>query len=278
MKHYYGQEPMSAEEFTRSLCPPAVSQPVVNRCCCCLCQGPTGATGPTGPTGPTGATGVTGPTGPTGATGAVESSGELVENGGFEAFSGTFEGNLNVFNLGEDEGKSGGVAGGTPDGLSADPEEKEENEGEDEGESGVTLGVAPDDWTVNDPDLVGQNTAAGGVHSGESSVNLGNGAVLTQEVSITGGQYYAFSFFAHGEGQNTALTATVTFLEGTLETLGLTITAGEGSLPTTAGVFSYLRGITLQAPAGATTARIEFSVTANGQQTVDVDDVSLSVN
>lgn len=229
---------------------------------------------------------------------------------------------MNVFNLGEDEGKSGGVAGGTPDGLSADPgenggrnggvaggtpddasidpgenegnsggdsgetpgglsadpEEKEENEGEDEGESGVTLGVFPDDWTVNDPDLVGQNTAAGGVHSGESSVNLGNGAVLTQEVSITGGQYYAFSFFAHGEGQNTALTATVTFLEGTLETLGLTITAGEGSLPTTAGVFSYLRGITLQAPAGATTARIEFSVTANGQQTVDVDDVSLSVN
>lgn len=138
--------------------------------------------------------------------------------------------------------------------------------------------AAIDGWTANDDTLVTQVTETQRIHSGSGAVNLANGAVLTQEVAITGGQYYAFSFFARGEGQNAALTATVTFLEGTTETIGLTITLESGSLPIAAGVFSYQRGITAQAPAAATTARIALAVSGGEGATADVDDVSLSVN
>jgi hypothetical protein len=50
--------------------------------------GNTGLTGATGNTGETGATGQTGETGPIGPTGAYSGSGELLNNGGMESFSG----------------------------------------------------------------------------------------------------------------------------------------------------------------------------------------------
>jgi len=45
-------------------------------------------------------------------------------------------------------------------------------------------------------------------------------------------------------------------------------------MPSGSREFGYYRGITILAPKGATEAEIKFVVTANGNQYMDLDDVS----
>ena len=119
----------------------------------------------------------------------------------------------------------------------------------------------------------------GRVHSGNYSVDLKDGANLRQNVSITGGCYFEFSFFAHGEGAQVQLTAKVTFTnQQGLNVSGLSIVVNSQDIPNSNRDFGYYRGITVQAPANATNARIEFQVTAGGGQSLDLDDVSFSIN
>ena len=136
----------------------------------------------------------------------------------------------------------------------------------------------PTSWQVNDDDLSARVTQQGRVHAGQSAVNLMDGAVLTQEVAASCGCFYAFSFFARGEGQQVGLTATLTFLTTGGPVTGLTITVRPQDLPNANREFAYYRGISLQAPAGTTAIRISFRVTATGGQSLDLDDVSLSVD
>jgi len=137
----------------------------------------------------------------------------------------------------------------------------------------------PVNWIANDAERVAPVTAQGRVHSGGSAVNLTNGAVLHQDVAITDGCFFDFSFFAHGEGVQVGIVATVIFINDQgLSQTGLTISIRQQDLTDSNRTFGYYRGITTQAPTGATFARITFAVTANGGQSADIDDVSFSVD
>jgi hypothetical protein len=139
-------------------------------------------------------------------------------------------------------------------------------------------GNLPNGWSTNNPAGVSHVTAQGLVHSGLSSVGLTDGTNLCQTVPIEGGCFYEFSFFAHGEGAQVAIDASVVFITGSTETLGLEISIPKLYLPNANRDFGYYRGITIKAPTHATSARVCFSVSANGGQTADIDDVSLSVS
>ena len=211
--------------------------------------GPDGATGPTGPqgipgpVGATGATGATGPTGPTGATGATGATGPTGPTGTCVCpCRSTGEMVLN-----------GGMEQFT--------------------------GSVPTNWNTNDAQRISRVTAQGRVHTGSSAVNLTNGGELWQDIRITGGCYFDFSFFARGEGAQVAIEATVTFMNAQGDSQnGLTISIHSQNLTNDNREFAYYRGITGQAPAGATMARVRFAVTANGGQSADLDDVSFSTD
>jgi len=137
-------------------------------------------------------------------------------------------------------------------------------------------GNLPVGWTTTTPDLVRQVTAQGLVHTGDSAVALSGGANLSQEVRpIHEGCFYEFSFFAHAEGANVGVTATLTFLTGTREPAG-EIVIRQRDVPTADRVFGYYRTITFAAPTGATYVLIKFECTAQGGQQLDIDDVSFS--
>ena len=73
--------------------------------------------------------------------------------------------------------------------------------------------------------------------------------------------------------------ATVTFINDQgLNVTGLTIHVRDQDIPNDNREFAYYRGITTQAPSNATAARIQFVVTAGGGQSMDLDDVSFSVD
>lgn len=57
----------------------------------------------------------------------------------------------------------------------------------------------------------------------------------------------------------------------------LVITVRQQDMTNSNRDFAYYRGMTQAAPAGTVKARIEFTVTANGGQSMDLDDVSFSV-
>ncbi len=207
-------------------------------------QGPTGATGPTGAaglsiTGPTGATGATGVTGPTGATGATGATGPA----GSCCCPCRSRGELAL---------NGGMEAFT--------------------------GSVPTGWTANNSALVSRVAQQGRVHTGNYAVNLEDGAILSQSVSISGGCYYALSFFARGEGTQVALTATLTFTNSQgLSSEGLSIVINAQDIPNDNREFAYYRGISTLAPENADALRIDFHVQAEGSQSLDLDDVSLSI-
>ena len=137
----------------------------------------------------------------------------------------------------------------------------------------------PTSWNTTDAEKVSPVTAQGRVHAGNSSVNLTDGGELHQDIPITSGCFFDFSFFAHGEGAQVGLVATVTFMNNQgLSQNGLTISIRQQDMPNADREFGYYRGITTQAPAAATFARLQFVVTANGGQSADIDDVSFSVD
>jgi hypothetical protein len=136
-------------------------------------------------------------------------------------------------------------------------------------------GNIPTGWTSATPDEISRVTAQGRVHSGTSAVNMEDGGILTQ--NITGIQplcYYEFSFFAHAEGARVGLTATVNFLTPGGDVVGGSITVRERDMPNANREFGYYRLYTIAAPADVTGVRIDFSVVAAGNQSVDIDDVS----
>jgi len=219
------------------------------KCCCFFCAtGPTGpAGGPTGPQGDRGPDGIPGPFGPTGPTGpgagATGPTGPTGATGptGSEQCTSTGEMVIN-----------GGME--------------------------VFTGTVPTGWTSTTPLLVAQETALGRVHSGNSSVNLQDTAVLTQDITgITAGCFYEFSFFARGEGAQVGFTATVTFLTLGGPVTDGTITVRQQDLINSNRDFAYFRIITTAAPATVTSAVISFTVTAIGSQSMDLDDVSFGV-
>ena len=229
--------------------------------------GPRGATGPTGPTGPRGATGPTGPTGPRGAAGPTGPTGPKGDTGATGPTGAT--------------GATGPTGPTGPKGDTGTCTCSCRSQGEMAANSGMesfTNGV-PTGWTANDKDLVTKVDQQGRVHSGNSAVNLKDGAVLYQDIPVEAGCFHVLSFFAHGEGAQVGITAKVLYLNAQNQsTQGLLITVRQQDLITSDRAFAYYRGITTAAPAGTVKARIEFTVTANGGQSLDLDDVSFSVS
>lgn len=215
--------------------------------CCCCCNdngatGPTGPTGATGATGPTGATGVTGATGPTGATGVTGVTGPTGATGAC---------NCNCQSQGEMI-TNGGMEIVTDD--------------------------KPDDWEFINPDDIASEDSQGRVHSGNFSVNMKDDTTLSQTIeNVEGGCFYELSFFARGEGAQVGLTANVIFVTDGGDIVGGTITINQQDMTNDNRDFAYYKVITDSAPMNTTAIRVEFNVTANGGQSLDLDDVSLIV-
>ena len=232
--------------------------------------GITGATGPTGVTGATGPTGVTGPTGPTGptgvgitgATGPTSATGVTAPTGGGTTVA---------------TGVTGATGPTGPTGPTGTYESVQSGELVTNGTMEAFVDNLPSNWVSTTADNVSQVVTSIRVHTGASSVNMTNSANLTQTINIDGNSFYNFSFFAHANNVTTSLIARVIFIADGVETTGLEINLAAGSIPNSDSQFGYYRGVTIESPSGATQARIEFVVGEGESQSVDIDDVSLTL-
>ena len=136
----------------------------------------------------------------------------------------------------------------------------------------------PTGWSANNKNLVSQVDQQGRVHSGNYSVGLKDGAVLYQEIAVEAGCFHRLSFFARGEGSQVGFTAKVIYLNAQNQaTQALLIQVRQQDIVDSNRSFAFYQGITTAAPAGTVKARIEFTVSAHGGQSLDLDDVSFSV-
>ncbi len=244
--------------------------------CCCPCHslcrcciGPKGEQGPPGPPGKDGKQGPPGPPGENGEQGPPGPSGEQGEQGppGPPGENGE-QGPPGPPGENGEQGPPG------PPGQCPCPSTGELVMNGDMEDFTDDL---PDKWTSITPSAISQEDAQGRVHSGDSSVNIKDGGVLTQVITeINPECFYEFSFFARGEGEQVGLTATINFLTPEGDVLGGIITIRQQDIPTDNRNFAYYKIVTAQAPEDATGARIDFVVTANGQQSLDLDDVSFA--
>lgn len=137
----------------------------------------------------------------------------------------------------------------------------------------------PTGWTINERRLVSPMNLQGRVHSGSNAVNLQDGAILHQEVAVEAGCYHELSFYARGEGNQVGLTARVTYLDTQDQpSQALLIQVRPLDLVSDARVFAHYQGLTTIAPTNTVKARIEISVNAAENQSMDLDDVSFSVD
>ena len=261
--------------------------------------GATGATGPTGPTGPQGLIGADGPQGPTGPTGPTGPSGEdgaadtivvgtttTGEPGTQAAVTDSTGGPNHTFNFVIPRGADGvdGDVGPTGPTGPTGPAGECRCCCRSQGEMAVNGGMeaiadcVPGGWTANDEELVEPVTQQGRVHSGSWAVNLANGAVFYQDIAVEAGCFYQLSFFARGEGSQVGVVARVIYYNAQNQpTQALLIQVRKQDMVNSNRVFAYYQGITAAAPVDTVRARIEFAVTADGGQSMDLDDVSFRV-
>lgn len=196
-----------------------------------------------GPTGPIGPAGLPGPTGPRGLMGLPGPTGPMGPTGTCEC-SCRSTGQLIV---------NGGM------------EEISENQ--------------PANWTFTNPDGVTSIDSQGRVHSGSYAVNIENESIVEQTIPVSSGEcFYRFSFFARGEGTQVGLTASVTFETPDGEVAGGTITIRQQDLTNSNRDFAFFELITSQSPVNTTAITVSFTVHAEGNQSLDLDDVSLTVH
>lgn len=199
-----------------------------------------GATGPTGATGPAGATGATGATGPTGATGATGPTGPTGATG---ATGTVLPGEL--------------VTNGTMEQFT---------------------NTVPTGWTVNNDALAGQATAAGQVHSGLSAVQLASGAQMRQALAAAPGSYYRLSFYAQGVGDQPAVTGRIIFTDAAGgESIAADVSVRSQDMVKTAPNFGYYQVISTVVPENVTTVTVYLEATGGADDSVILDDVSLTV-
>ena len=135
----------------------------------------------------------------------------------------------------------------------------------------------PTGWLLTNPDNITSENSQGRVHSGNWSVNIEDDATISQVINnIEPDCFYELSFFERGEGDQVSLNANVIFITNYGDIIGGNIMIREQDITNSNRDFAYYRLITSQAPAGTTGSRIEFVVNANGNQSLDLDDVSLT--
>lgn len=290
-------------------CKPACS-------CCPTVVGPTGPTGPTGPIGPTGpgvgATGPTGPMGPTGATGAAGSNGQMGPTGptgapgsngqmgptgptgatGAAGFAGATgpAGAIGPTGATGATGATGpaGTAGATgatgatgptgPTGATGATGTVLPGELVTNGTMEQFTDTVPTGWTVNNEALAGQATAAGQVHSGLSAVQLASGAQMRQTLAAAPGRYYRLSFYAQGVGDQPAVTGRIIFTDAAGgESIAADVSVRSQDMVKTAPNFGYYQVISTVVPENVTTVTVYLEATGGTDDSVILDDVSLTV-
>lgn len=208
--------------------------------------GPTGATGSTGATGATGATGpagTAGVTGPTGATGATGATGPTGPTGATGAAGTVLPGEL--------------VTNGTMEQFT---------------------NTVPTGWTMNNDALAGQATGAGQVHSGLSAVQLASGAQMRQTHAAAPGSYYRLSFYAQGVGDQPAVTGRIIFTDAAGgESNAAEVSVRSQDMVKTAPNFGYYQVISTVVPENVTTVTVYLEATGGTDDSVILDDVSLTV-
>ena len=290
-------------------CKPACS-------CCPTVVGPTGPTGPTGPIGPTGpgvgATGPTGPMGPTGATGAAGSNGQMGPTGptgapgsngqmgptgptgatGAAGFAGATgptgatgaTGATGVAGPAGAIGPTGatGATGATgpagPTGATGAVGTVLPGELVTNGTMEQFTNTVPTGWTVNNEALAGQATGAGQVHSGLSAVQLASGAQMRQTLAAAPGSYYRLSFYAQGVGDQPAVIGRIIFTDAVGgESNAADVSVRSQDMVKTAPNFGYYQVISTVVPENVTTVTVYLEATGGTDDSVILDDVSLTV-
>ncbi len=278
--------------------------------------GPIGPTGPTGPTGPgVGATGPTGPMGPTGATGAAGSNGQMGPTGptgapgsngqmgptgptgatGAAGFAGATgptgaTGATGATGVAGPTGATGatgatGVAGPTgatgptgPTGATGATGTVLPGELVTNGTMEQFTNTVPTGWTVNNEALSGQATAAGQVHSGLSAVQLASGAQMRQTLAAAPGSYYRLSFYAQGVGDQPAVIGRIIFTDAAGgESIAADVSVRSQDMVKTAPNFGYYQVISTVVPENVTTVTVYLEATGGTDDSVILDDVSLTV-
>lgn len=217
--------------------------------------GATGATGVAGPAGAIGPTGATGPTGPTGATGATGPAGTAGAIGATGATGPT------------------GATGATGAAGTVLPGELVTN-----GTMEQFTNTVPTGWTMNNEALAGQATAAGQVHSGLSAVQLASGAQMRQTLAAAPGSYYRLSFYAQGVGDQPAVTGRIIFTDTAGgESNAADVSVRSQDMVKTAPNFGYYQVISTVVPENVTTVTVYLEATGGTDDSVILDDVSLTV-
>lgn len=238
--------------------------------------GPTGAPGsngqmgPTGPTGATGAAGVAGATGPTGATGATGATGPAGTAGATGA-----TGPAGIAGAAGATGATGptGPTGATGAAGTVLPGELVTN-----GSMEQFTNTVPTGWTVNNDALAGQSTAAGQVHSGLSAVQLASGAQMRQSVAAAAGSYYRLSFYAQGVGDQPAVIGRIIFTDAAGgESNAADVSVRSQDMVKTAPNFGYYQVISTVVPENVTAVTVDLETTGGADDSVILDDVSLTV-
>ena len=241
--------------------------------------GPTGAPGsngqmgPTGPTGATGATGVAGATGPTGAIGPTGATGATGATGPAGIAGAT--GATGATGVAGPTGATGptGPTGATGAAGTVLPGELVTN-----GTMEQFTNTVPTGWTVNNEALSGQATAAGQVHSGLSAVQLASGAQMRQALAAAPGSYYRLSFYAQGVGDQPAVTGRIIFTDAAGgESIAADVSVRSQDMVKTAPNFGYYQVISTVVPENVTTVTVYLEATGGTDDSVILDDVSLTV-
>ncbi len=229
-----------------------------------------GATGPTGATGATGATGVAGPTGATGATGATGPAGTAGATGA--------AGPAGAIGPTGATGATGATGPTGPTGATGAAGTVLPGELVTNGTMEQFTDTVPTSWTVNNEALAGQATGAGQVHSGLSAVQLASGAQMRQALAAAPGSYYRLSFYAQGVGDQPAVTGRIIFTDaGGGESNAADVSVRSQDMVKTAPNFGYYQVISTVVPENVTTVTVYLEATGGADDSVILDDVSLTV-
>lgn len=251
-------------------------------------MGPTGATGaagsngqmgPTGPTGAPGSNGQMGPTGPTGATGAAGFAGATGPTGATGATGATgVAGPAGVIGPTGGTGATGATGPTGPTGATGAAGTVLPGELVTNGTMEQFTNTVPTGWTVNNEALAGQATAAGQVHSGLSAVQLASGAQMRQTLVAAPGSYYRLSFYAQGVGDQPAVTGRIIFTDAAGgESIAADVSVRSQNMVKTAPNFGYYQVISTVVPENVTTVTVYLEATGGTDDSVILDDVSLTV-
>lgn len=242
---------------------------------------------PTGPAGATGATSATGPTGPTGIAETITIRNTTTGEPGTDAQVTDVTGGPNhVLDFVIPKGFDGedGATGSTGVTGVTGPTGQCSCNCKFSGELIINGGMEdvddkkPTGWVFVNPDGISSNNSQGRVHSGNYSVNVEDESSISQTIPVTeGGCYYRLSFFARGEGSRTGLNVNVIFNTTTGPVNGGSIAIRQQDITNSNRDFAFYQLITSMAPANTASITVRFLVNASGGQSIDIDDVSLTI-